>query len=88
MEKGLYLLFGLLIGATTMFLAAKNDLKTCDRTIAKLEKKANLVPVVTVDALGICKVTQGGKAYLLIDVTEETKPLDVIEQNIINQEEK
>ena len=80
MEKGLYLLTGLLIGAFAMFLAAKSDLKACDKTITALEKKTNLVPVVTVDALGICKVTQGGKSYMLIDVTNETKALDEVKQ--------
>ena len=76
---------GLIIGIGVMFLADKSDLLLQDKTIAKLEAEAAIKPLITVDALGICKVTQGGKTYMLIDVTNETKALDIIEQNIINK---
>jgi len=78
-------IIGLTLGIGSMLFALKADLMASDAKIAELEKKVNLVPVVTVDALGICKVTQGGKTYMLIDVTNETKALDIIEQNIINK---
>ena len=71
---------GLVIGVGIMFFSLKTDLITSDKTIAELEKKVTLVPVVTVDALGICKVTQGGKTYMLIDVTNETKALEKVVQ--------
>ena len=73
---------GLMFGIGATLFAVKSDLMTTHKTIAELEKKANLVPVVTVDTLGICKVTQGGKTYMLIDVTNETKALDEVKQNI------
>ena len=73
---GVSIIFGLII----MFFALKADLEK-NKTMDELRKKTNLVPVVTVDALGICKVTQGGKTYMLIDVTNETKALDEVIQN-------
>ena len=72
---------GLIIGIGVMFLADKSDLLLQDKTIAKLEAEAAIKPLITVDALGICKVTQGGKTYMLIDVTNETKALDEVIQN-------
>ena len=80
-DKIIDLTLKILFWAVIIFFVAKADLER-NRMIAELEKKTNLVPVITVDALGICKVIQGGKSYLLIDVTNETKPLDIIEQNI------
>ena len=74
----------LLFWAVIIFFVAKADSEK-NKMIVELKERANLVPVVTVDALGICKVTQGGKTYMLIDVTNETKALDIIEQNIINK---
>jgi len=71
---------GLVLGTGIMFFATSADLVDSDKTIAELEKKANLMPIITVDALGICKVTQGGKTYMLIDVTNETKALDKVIQ--------
>ena len=73
---------GLIIGIGVMFLADKSDLLLQDKTIAKLEAEAAIKPLITVDALGICKVTQGGKSYMLIDVTNETKALDEVKQKI------
>jgi len=82
MDKTIAFIVGITLGTGGMFYAVKSDLTDSDKIIANLEKKANLVPVVTVDALGICKVTQGGKTYMLIDVTNETKALDKVIQNI------
>jgi len=73
---------GLIIGIGGTSFAGYSALVEQANMITHLKEKVNLVPVVTVDALGICKVTQGGKSYMLIDVTNETKALDVIEQNI------
>jgi len=81
MDKVVAFIVGITLGTGGMFFAVKTDLTDSDRIIAELEKKTNLVPVVTVDALGICKVVQGGKTYMLIDVTEETKALDEVKQN-------
>jgi len=81
MDKTIAFIIGITIGTGGMFLAAKNDLIVSDKIIAELEKKANLVPVITVATLGMCKVTQGGKTYMLIDVTNETKALDEVKQN-------
>ena len=75
-DKTVVFIVGITLGTGGMFFAAKSDLTDRDKIIAELEKKTNFVPVVTVDALGICKVTQGGKSYLLIDITNETKALD------------
>jgi len=72
---------GILFSAIIIFFAFKADLEK-NKRIAELKERANLVPVVTVDALGICKVTQGGKTYMLIDVTNETKALDEVKQTI------
>jgi len=72
---------GLILGVGVMFLTDKSDLLLQDKTIAKLEAETKIKPLITVDALGICKVTQGGKSYMLIDVTNETKALDEIIQN-------
>ena len=80
-DKIIDLTLKILFWAVIIFFVAKADLEK-NRMLAELEKKANLVPVVTVDALGICKVTQGGKTYMLIDVTNETKALDEVKQNI------
>jgi len=73
---------GLILGVGVMFLSDKSDLLLQDKTIAKLEAEASIKPLITVDALGICKVTQGGKTYMLIDVTNETKALDAAKQTI------
>jgi len=75
-------IIGLTLGVGSIFFAVKSDLTSSDKTISELEKKVNLVPVVTVDALGICKVTQGGKTYMLIDVTNETKALEKVVQKV------
>jgi len=75
-------IIGLTLGIGSMLFALKADLMASDAKIAELEKKVNLVPVVTVDALGICKVTQGGKTYMLIDVTNETKALEKVVQKV------
>jgi len=82
MDKIIAFIVGITLGTGGMFFAVKSDLTDSDKIIANLEKKANLVPVVTVDALGICKVTQEGKTYMLIDVTNETKALDEVKQTI------
>lgn len=82
MEKPIILVAGIIFGAFLMFLAVQSDLKNHAQIIANLEKKANSVPIVTVDTLGICKVAQGGKSYMLIDVTEELKAFDVANQPI------
>jgi len=82
MDKIIAFIVGITLGTGGMFFAVKSDLTDSDKIIANLEKKANLVPVVTVDALGICKVTQGGKTYMLIDVTNETKALDGVKQKV------
>jgi len=71
----------LLFWAVIIFFVAKADSEK-NKMIVELKERANLVPVVTVDALGICKVTQGGKSYMLIDVTNETKALDEVKQKI------
>ena len=67
---------GLIFGIVIMFFADRSDLTEQDKIIAKLEAEIKIKPLITVDALGICKVTQGGKSYLLIDITNETKALD------------
>ena len=72
---------GLVLGVGVMFLADKSDLLLQDKTIAKLEAESSIKPLITVDALGICKVIQGGKSYMLIDITKETKALDEVKQN-------
>ena len=72
---------GIIFGLIIMFFALKADLEK-NKTIAELKKKLNLVPIITVDALGICKVTQGGKTYMLIDVTNETKALEKVVQKV------
>jgi len=82
MDKVVAFIVGITLGTGGMFFAVKADLTASDKIISELEKKTNLVPVVTVDALGICKVTQGGKIYMLIDITNETKALDEVKQII------
>ena len=62
---------GLVLGVGVMFLAYKSDLLTQDKTIANLEAEIKTKPVITVEGLGICQVTQGGKVYMLVDITEE-----------------
>jgi len=62
---------GLVLGVGVMFLADKSELLTQDKTIANLEAEIKTKPVITVEGLGICQVHQGGKVYMLIDITEE-----------------
>jgi len=81
-DKTIAFIVGITLGTGGMFYTVKSDLIERDKIIAELENKTNLVPVVTVDALGICKVTQGGKTYMLIDVTNETKALDKVVQKV------
>ena len=80
-DKIIDLTIKLLFWAVIIFFVAKADLEK-NKMIAELKERANLVPVVTVDALGICKVVQGGKSYMLIDVTNETKALDEVVQKV------
>jgi len=79
-DKIIDLTIKLLFWAVIIFFVAKADLEK-NKMIAELQERANLVPVITVDTLGICKVTQGGKTYMLIDVTNETKALEEVKQN-------
>jgi hypothetical protein len=62
---------GLVLGVGVMFLADKSELLTQDKTIANLEAEIKTKPVITVEGLGICQVTQGGKVYMLVDITKE-----------------
>lgn len=85
---------GISIGAITMFFADRAELLDQDKIITNLEAEAKFKPVVTVDALGICKVTTGGKSFMLIDVTEELRGIEEIdeayratEQEIAEQEQ-
>jgi len=80
-DKIIDLTIKILFWAVIIFFVAKADLEK-NKMIAELKERANLVPVVTVDALGICKVVQGGKSYMLIDVTNETKALDEVVQKV------
>lgn len=70
---------GLVIGCILMSVANKADLLAQDETIANLEQKAKSLPIVTIDALGICSVKQGGKSYMLIDVTNELRGIEDVE---------
>ena len=80
-DKIIDLTIKLLFWAVIIFFVAKADLEK-NKMIAELKERANLVPVVTVDALGICKVAQGGKTYMLIDITNETKALEKVVQKV------
>ena len=62
---------GLVLGVGVMFLADKSELLTQDKTIANLEAEIKTKPVITVEGLGICQVHQGGKVYMLVDITKE-----------------
>lgn len=75
----LILALGMSIGAGLMFFAGKADLSNQDKIITELEQKAKSLPIVTIDALGICSVKQGGKSYMLIDVTNELRGIEDVE---------
>lgn len=76
---------GVIFGVGLMFFSARADFIDQNKTIAKLEAEVKTKPVITVDALGICRVKHGGKAYMLVDITEElqggTFTLDSAENN-------
>jgi hypothetical protein len=73
--------FGLFIGIGGTLLAGYSALLEQNEVIIKLEESAKVKPLITVEALGICKVKQGGKSYLLVDVTEEMPVFDSAETN-------
>jgi len=75
------LVIGSVIGIGGMFLADRGDLLAQDKIIANLEAEAKFKPVITIDALGICKVTTGGKSFMLIDVTEELRGIEEIDES-------
>ena len=77
---------GLVLGAGVMFLADKSELLTQDKTIAKLEAEIKTKPVITVEGLGICQVHQGGKVYMLVDITKEMQANQAVDE--IGLEEK
>ena len=77
---------GLVLGVGVMFLAYKSDLLTQDKTIAKLEAEIKTRPVITVEGLGICQVHQGGKVYMLVDITKEMQANQAVDE--IGLEEK
>lgn len=62
---------GLVIGVGAMYASDQGDLAEQAKTIATLEAEVKSKPLITVDAPGICQVTQGGKVYMLVDITEE-----------------
>lgn len=82
MDRSVIFALGIILGAGMMLFADRTILASTNREIAELEEKVKAVPVVTVDALGICKVAQGGKSYMLIDVTDEMKAFDATDQSI------
>ena len=61
----------IIAGAGMMFFPIKAEHTKQEKTIANLEAEAKSKPVVTLEGLGICQVTQGGKVYMLVDITEE-----------------
>lgn len=75
------LVIGLVIGVGGMFFADRSDLLEQDKIIANLEAEAKFKPVITLDALGICKVATGGKSYMFIDVTEELRGIEEIDES-------
>lgn len=62
---------GIILGIGMTFVAARSVLITQDKVITKFGELVKVKPVVTVEGLGICQVTQGGKVYMLVDITEE-----------------
>ena len=71
---------GLSIGAVSMFFADRTELIEQDKIIANLEAEAKFKPVITIDALGICSIATGGKSFMLIDVTEELRGIEEVDE--------
>lgn len=79
-------LIGILIGMGITFFSFKSDILDQDKTIADLEAEAKSKPVITIEGLGICQVKQGGKVYMLVDITEEMQANQAVDE--IGLEEK
>ena len=62
---------GILIGAGVTFFPLINEISDKNKTLANLEAEEKSKPVITVEGLGICQVHQGGKVYMLVDITKE-----------------
>ena len=62
---------GILVGVGITSLSLRSAMFEQDKTIANLEAEEKSKPVITVEGLGICQVHQGGKVYMLVDITKE-----------------
>jgi len=77
---------GILIGAGITFFPLINEISDKNKILTNLEAEAKTKPVITLEGLGICQVTQGGKVYMLVDITEEMQATDAVDE--IGLEEK
>lgn len=77
--KALIFTAGLVIGVGAMYASDQSDLSKQAKTIATLEAEVKSKPLITVEGLGICQITQGGKVYMLVDITEEMQATDGVD---------